>query len=99
MIMSDDQRKKDLKMARKVEERRKFVSSMPISTTDLRDLFNYLDQNGGDCDHTLIRTISFLEGRHLDAAPVIEWLRENGGYCDCEVIANVEDVFGELVGK
>jgi len=97
--MSDEQRKKDLKLAWKAEERRKLVSSIPMPHTELRDLFDYLDRNSGNCDHTLRGTISFLEGRHLDTAPVVEWLRKNGGYCDCEVISNVEDVFGELVGR
>ena len=30
--------------------------------------------------------------------PVGQWLREHGGYCDCEVAANVQSEFGDIVG-
>ncbi len=29
----------------------------------------------------------------------VAWLAEYGGGCDCEVIANVEDRWGEVVGS
>jgi hypothetical protein len=35
--------------------------------------------------------------RGLAVEKTVPWLREQGGYCDCEVLANVEDRFGELI--
>lgn len=42
-------------------------------------------------------TTAFLESKKLDVQRVVPWLREHGGYCDCEVLANVEDGFGDLI--
>jgi hypothetical protein len=30
----------------------------------------------------------------MPVAMVIHWLRDQGGYCDCEVLANVEERWG-----
>jgi len=98
--MNKDPRKEALKKAWKEQERQKLIASMPIPQQDLRDLFNHLDRAGASrCDHTLRETIEFLQKRGLDIERIVPWLREHGGYCDCEVILNVEDKFGEIVGR
>ena len=98
--MSNDSRKDELKKAWKEQERQKLVSSIPIPQQDLRDLFDYLDrENAPQCDHTLRETIEFLQKRNLNVERTVAWLREYGGYCDCEVIFNVDDKFGEIIGR
>jgi hypothetical protein len=98
--MSNDPRKEDLKKAWKEQERQKLIASIPMPQQDLRDLFDYLDrENPPPCDHTLRDTLEFLKKRGLDAERIVPWLREHGGYCDCEVIFNVDDKFGEIVGR
>jgi hypothetical protein len=52
-----------------------------------------------ECDHTLRNANTFLMERGIDAEKVIPWLRDNGGYCDCEVIFNVDEKLGEIVGR
>jgi hypothetical protein len=98
--MSNDPRKDELKKAWKEQERQKLIASIPMPQQDLRDLLDYLDrENPPPCDHTLRETIEFLKKRGLDAERIVPWLRERGGYCDCEVIFNVDDKFGEIVGR
>jgi hypothetical protein len=79
---------------------------MPISKSDLRDLFETLDgtlyekREGGiwcHCDHTLKQTRAFLRSRALPEDPIVRWLGEYGGYCDCEVAANVSNYWAEHV--
>ena len=66
----------------------------------LKELFDFLDREGASpCDHTLRETIEFLRERDLDVGRIVPWLQEHGGYCDCEVIYNVEDIFGEIVDR
>jgi hypothetical protein len=98
--MSNDARKDELKKAWKQQERQKLIDSIPMPQQDLRDLFDYLDREGAPpCDHTFRETVGFLQKRGLDVERVVAWLREYGGYCDCEVIFNVDDKFGEIVGR
>jgi hypothetical protein len=98
--MSKDPRKEELKKAWKQQEQQKLVASIPMPHQDLRDLFDHLDREGApQCDHTLRETIEFLKKRGLDVERIVPWLREYGGYCDCEVIFNVDDKFGEIVGR
>jgi hypothetical protein len=95
-----DPDKKALKRARKQKQRERLEASIPMSRSDLKDLFDWLDRDGAPpCDHTLRETTEFLKGRNLDPARIIPWLNEYGGYCDCEVIYNVEQEFGPLVGR
>ena len=76
------------------------VKRMPISKEDLKELFDFLDRpNPPACDHTLKETIEFLNKKGLDIGTIIPWLNENGGYCDCEVIYNVDEKWGEFVGR
>jgi hypothetical protein len=94
--MNKDPRKEELKKAWREQEMQKLITSIPMPHTDLRPLFDFLD-GISECDHTLRQTNQLLAQRKLDANRIIPWLQENGGYCDCEVTANVEDRFGELV--
>ena len=78
----------------------KEVRQMPISKENLKELFDFLDRpNPSACDHTLKETIEFLNKRGLDKNLIIPWLNEHGGYCDCEVIYNVDEKWGEFVGR
>jgi hypothetical protein len=96
--MSKDPRKEELKKAWKEQERRKLTAFIPMPHQDLRNLFDYLDQESASgCDHTLKLTTEFLQQRGLDVDRIVPWLREHGGYCDCEVLPNVEDTFGEII--
>jgi hypothetical protein len=96
--MSDDARKAELKKAWKKQERQKLIASIPMPHQVLRDLFDHLDQESASgCDHTLRLTTAFLQKRGLDVERIVPWLRDHGGYCDCEVLANVEDKFGEII--
>ncbi len=93
-----DPRKDALKKAWREQENQKLIASIPMSKEALRELFDQLD--GGlsqGCDHSLRLTTTFLEHKNLDVQRVVPWLREHGGYCDCEVLANVEDKFGDLI--
>ncbi len=76
------------------------VSKMPISKEDLKELLDYLDRpDPPPCDHTLKDTISFLDQKGLNKDSIIPWLNEYGGYCDCEVIYNVDEAWGDYVGR
>ena len=93
-----DSRKDALKKAWREQENQKLLTSIPVSKTDLQELFDHLDVSLAEsCDHTFRFTTAFLERRKLDVQRVIPWLREHGGHCDCEVLANVEDEFGDLI--
>lgn len=76
------------------------VRKMPISKSNLKELFDYLGRpNPPPCGHTFKETIEFLEKHNLNKDVIIPWLNEYGGYCDCEVIFNVDDKWGEYVGR
>ena len=98
--MTTNPRKETLKKAWQEQEHQKLVASIPLPHEDLRALFDHLDrEEAPQCDHTLRETIQFLQKRRLDVERIVPWLREHGGYCDCEVIYNVADEFGEIVGE
>lgn len=89
-------------MVKKITEKQfdEEVAKMPISKSDLKALFDYLDRpNPPPCDRTFKETIEFLEKHNLNKDVIIPWLNEYGGYCDCEVIFNVDDKWGEYVGR
>ncbi len=77
------------------------IDAMPISLVDLGALFDHLDIKLGEegCDHTFRMTEAFLRNRNLATEKVLPWLQEHGGYCDCEVLANVEDSWGDEIEK
>ena len=96
--MSKDPRKDQLRKAWKLQQRQQLAASIPMPQQDLRALFAHLDQpNLLACDHTLRHTTEFLQQRSLAVERVVPWLREHGGHCDCEVIANVEDKFHDIL--
>jgi hypothetical protein len=96
--MAKDARKDQLKKAWKLQQQQQLAALIPVSHQDLRDLFDHFDApDSPPCDHTLRRTIQFLSQRSLDAERVLSWLRENGAHCDCEVTANVEDKFHDII--
>lgn len=98
--MSTDPRKEDLKKVWREQEKQKLIASIPIPHVDLKELFDFLDRpNPPPCDHTLRETLQFLEKKKLSAERIVPWLQEYGGYCDCEVIFNVEEKFGPIVGR
>jgi hypothetical protein len=78
-------------------ERIAFENSAPLSLQQLRDLFSYLDVRN-QCGHTFSDTRSFAEQHRIDITRLVPWLQEHGAHCDCEVVYNVYDEFGELVG-
>ncbi len=98
--MTRNPRQEALKKVWQEHEHQKLVASIPLSHEDLRALFDHLEREGAlQCDHTLRETTKFLRQRRLDVERIVPWLREHGGYCDCEVIYNVADKFGEIVGR
>lgn len=97
--MTSDDRKRELKAQFRDAAEKRLIASLPLDIQTLKDLLSYLNREAAPaCDHSLRETIAFLQGRKIDPAPVIPWLQEQGGYCDCEVIGNVYDAVGDLVG-
>jgi hypothetical protein len=97
--MTSDGRKRELKAQVKVAEAQKLIESLPLDISTLKDLLSYLNKDPAPpCNHTHRETIEFLESRNIDPATVIPWLQDHGGFCDCEVIYNVYDAVGDLVG-
>ena len=78
-------------------ERIAFENSAPLSVQQLRDLLSSLN-SASQCDHTFTGVRSFAEQHGLDVARLSLWLQEHGAGCDCEVVYNIYDEFGELVG-
>lgn len=97
--MTPDERKRDLKAQVRAAEKQKLLDSLPIDIPMLKELLSYLNRDTAPpCDHTLREAIEFMESKNIDPAKVVPWLQEHGGYCDCEVIYNVYDAVGDLVG-
>jgi len=93
---SEIERRKLLR--REVEDRAhaEEVARMPISRSQLAEMFEHLDHALVDgCDHTNRFTLAFLRSNGLAEATVVPWLAEYGGFCDCEVLANVEEHWGK----
>lgn len=78
-------------------ERIAFENSAPLSLQQLKDLFSHLDSKS-QCDHTFGDTRRFADQHQLDSRQLIPWLQEHGAHCDCEVVYNVYDEFGDLLG-
>ena len=75
-------------------------AKLPLPQPEMKQLFDWVDAKlqGEGCDHTLRHSISYLRERGLPGDEVIAWLGEEGGYCDCEVIANAEERWREIIG-
>ncbi|MEO6906992.1 MAG: DUF2695 domain-containing protein [Abditibacteriaceae bacterium] len=90
-----EQRKKLVREAAR-REQASAEARMPISKANLTELFDYLDSAlEAGCDHSLRFTLAFLQAQELPSTAIIPWLGEYGGHCDCEVLANVEDHWGQ----
>ncbi|MEZ8188021.1 DUF2695 domain-containing protein [Shewanella sp. 5S214] len=95
----DKEQKKKLKAQHKKNEQDEIRASIPMSVDELKELLSFLNrQSAPECDHTLKETIEFLKSKQLNPEVVIPWLGEHGGFCDCEVIYNVYDDVGDIVG-
>jgi hypothetical protein len=74
-------------------------ADIPISESDTRRLLDFVNEglatNG--CDHTLRAARTFLQERGLPQEAVIQWLNHHGGYCDCEIAANVQATYAEIL--
>ncbi|NNV53823.1 DUF2695 domain-containing protein [Limnovirga soli] len=95
---SEKERRKQITNDLRKKAREEFEASLPISRELFQNLFDHLDKEliDNSCDHTLKLTSLFLESKRVENINnVKEWLRQNSGYCDCEVLANVEEKFGE----
>lgn len=91
--------KKILKALFKQKEQDALRASIPLEITDLKDLLTFLNRNNAPaCDHTFKETIQFLKAHNHNPDTVVPWLIEHGGGCDCEVICNVYDEVGDIVG-
>jgi hypothetical protein len=98
MKADEKKRRRAILQNLKNNERAQFLSSLPASESDIKALFDYLNENPNDCDNTLRQTINFIKERNLPEKEIISWLNELGGYCDCEVLANVEDNWEQMFG-
>ena len=89
----DKATRKRLRDAARSKERAAARAELPIPASELRGLFDWLDEQLGSrsCDHTLRLTRAWIDEHARDASVIEPWLRDNGGFCDCEVLANVED--------
>ena len=97
--MTSDDRKRELKAQARAAEQQKLLESLPIEVSTLKDLLSYLNKDPTPpCNHTHRETIEFLRSHDIEPSTVISWLKEHGGFCDCEVIYNVYDAVGDLVG-
>ena len=97
----EQQRRKALVNQVQQVQRAQAEAQLPLFKPDLKALFDHVDERleAEGCDHTLRHTLAFVEAKQLPRESVVKWLNENGGYCDCEVIANVEEVWGEAVSR
>ncbi|MCF0068892.1 DUF2695 domain-containing protein [Dyadobacter sp. CY261] len=88
--------RKQLKNDFRQKARDAFENSLPMTRTEFRELFDYLDEklNKQECDNQNTLSKKFLEDNGItNTNSVLEWLAEKGGYCDCEILANVEEHF------
>jgi hypothetical protein len=74
-----------------------FENAAPLLLPQLKDLLSHLNSKT-HCDHTFSDTRLFAEQHHIDVAQLLPWLKDHGAHCDCEVVYNVYDEFGELLG-
>jgi len=97
---ADKAQRKVVRDELKMRERADAAAKLPMSKSELKQLFDCVDTElqGAGCDDTLKHSISFLEQQGMARDKVVAWLKEEGGYCDCEVIANVEERWREIIG-
>lgn len=95
----EKQKRKALLAGIKQKQQAEKLANMPLKLADLKGLFDYLDEQLGemDCDDTLRLTQQFLTDHNLSVVAISDWLATYGGYCDCEVLANVEEKFEDVL--
>jgi hypothetical protein len=81
----------------KQREREEAEARLPMPRPDLAALFDLLDERLGPepCDHSLRHTRAFLDSSGLSRETVLPWLADQGGHCDCEILSNVENIWGD----
>lgn len=95
----DKEEKKKLKAQYKQNEQDAIRASIPMEIEELKDLLSFLNrEEAPECDHTHKETIEYLTSHNQNLEKIIPWLIEHGGGCDCEVIYNVYDDVGDIVG-
>jgi hypothetical protein len=81
---------------------------LPVLESEINGLFDYLDENLGECNETLELTLGFLSERNLNKqkpsrtqaetqAESPRLVKRARWYCDCEVLANVEDKWKQVM--
>jgi len=81
------------------ERTKRLRETMPMSVETLKELLSFLGRSDApECDHTLKEAAEFIKARNLDGEKITQWLHQNGCHCDCEVIYNVYDAVGDIVG-
>jgi Protein of unknown function (DUF2695) len=91
--------KKRLRAQFKADERSQLETSIPMALPILKALLSFLGRpDAPNCDHTLRKALQFMNEHNLDPDKIVPWLREHGGYCDCEIIYNVYNDVGDIVG-
>jgi hypothetical protein len=89
-------RRKALRREIAKQQRAKAEAEMPMSKSDLQDLFDHLDQRlAAEGVTTLCCIPCISHQQRLPEESIVDWLGEHGGFCDCEVLANVENEWGE----
>ena len=79
------------------KQRAEWERQLPMSLAQLHGLLAALDiALATGCNHTLQHTAAYLHSQDLAIEEVVPWLQEHGGFCDCEVLASVEEEWGEL---
>ncbi|HEX8455832.1 MAG TPA: DUF2695 domain-containing protein [Pyrinomonadaceae bacterium] len=96
----DKDQRKAIRDELRRRERADAEVNIPLSKSELKQLFDWVNAKleEAGCDDTLKHSISFLRQHDIAEDGVVAWLKEEGGYCDCEVIANVEDRWREILG-
>jgi hypothetical protein len=94
-MLSESERKKALKRQWVEQQRANARASLPLDTTGMRALFDWLSKMLPElgCDRTRRLTVAWLQEQGHPVDRVLAWLDKNGGYCDCEVLANAEASF------
>ncbi|HTD22186.1 MAG TPA: DUF2695 domain-containing protein [Terriglobales bacterium] len=100
-MTSKEEKERCKLLSRQVKQSEREIerARLPLNNTAMHELFDYVDEklSATACDHTLTHTHAFLSTAGLPLQKVITWLEEHGGYCDCEVIANAEEAWEEIV--
>ena len=92
-------RRKLLLQQIKQEKRARGRAQLPLDSEAMRKLFDYVDAklSETECDNDLTHTRAYLSAAGLPPEKTIRWLQDHGGCCDCEVLANAEQEWEEIM--